>query len=140
MSELFTILIPALWTAVIIVMKEILTLRISFTHLHCTSCLATFTTITRCTLVQLPTLTHQVILSWTNVPAHISLLSMINAHFERKQHIWLSSLWVLSLPMWHLGKIYEILRTSVGWQGNLNKTVFTILLSIQRILMIGDYS
>lgn len=79
-SRFHNILILALWTTLAAITEKIFTGRISFTHLHSTCCLTTFATVACCTLIQLPCLTHKVILSWADVSTHPLLFSMIDAH------------------------------------------------------------
>ena len=84
-TEIPTIFIPALRATIAVVYKEIFALWVSLTHLQSTRCLATFSTVTRCTLVQLPALTHKVILTRADVLTYISLAAMIDAHFKKEQ-------------------------------------------------------
>lgn len=80
-----TIFIPALGATTTVVYKEIFALWVSLTHLQSTRCLATFSTVTCCTLVQLPALTHEIVLTRTDVLTNISLAPMIDAHFKKER-------------------------------------------------------
>lgn len=83
--EIPTIFIPALGATITVVYKEIFALWVSLTHLQSTRCLATISTVTCCTLVQLPALTHEIVLTRTDVLTNISLAPMIDAHFKKER-------------------------------------------------------